>query len=109
MRRLCEKFCEKDQRKAEEEQQEQYVIASTRVFLITFKLTECVRACPIPTTNCDLLIKGCFSLFANKISFIGDLTRFPTLCVFHHQISNFGGIFLLAGFHIKYKDGSARI
>jgi len=40
MRRLCEKFCEKDQRKAEEEQQEQCVIASTRVFLITFKLTE---------------------------------------------------------------------
>jgi len=53
MRRLSEKFCEKDQRKREEEEeQEQCVIATTRVFLIT---SQTYQMCPIlPNSNHQL-------------------------------------------------------
>ena len=43
---------------------------------------------PIVTAS---IIGGCFSLFANKISFIGALTRFPTLRGFYNQILYFWG------------------
>jgi len=93
-------FVKKDQRKADKEEEEQCGISTTRVFL---KLTECDQFQPPNVLPSN---RRSFSLFAKKISLIGDMTRFPALCAFYHKISYFGAVLLLTASHIKDKDGS---
>jgi len=55
-----------------EEQQEQCVFATTRVFLITFKPTNFAQLSPTPTTNCDgFYYRGVFQSLCQQNIFYG--------------------------------------